>query len=125
MSTTQEQVSYPLPVIHMNGTGAEDLMAGYENIYDCINKLQAAMEKCIVHARDYYPLDIDFSEDSLLNDNFEGAVLKLTEIAPETCFHSGGNCEAAWNERYKHNKAVNDFKDYIFEHMLHINDQSK
>ena len=55
MSTIQEQVSYPLPVIHMNGTGAEGLMAGYENIYDCINKLQAAMEKCIVHGRDYLP----------------------------------------------------------------------
>ena len=103
MSTIQEEVSYPLPVIHMNGTGAEGLMAGYENIYDCINKLQAAMEKCIVHARDYYPLDINFS----------------------TGYYDKGNCEAAWNERYKHNKAVNDFKDYIFEHMVHINDQSK
>ena len=54
--TAQEQVDFPLPVIHMNGTGAEELMAGYENIYDCIVKLQAAMEKCIPHGRDYYPL---------------------------------------------------------------------
>ena len=97
MSTTQEQVSYPLPVIHMNGTGAEGLMAGYENIYDCINKLQAAMEKCIVHGRDYYPLDE----------------------------HGADHYQVAWNERYKHNKAVNDFKDKIFEHMVHINAQSK
>ena len=67
MSNTQEQVDYPLPVIHMNGTGAEDLMAGYENIYDCLNKLQSAMEKCIVHARDYYPQDNDFSKASCLN----------------------------------------------------------
>ena len=97
MSTTQEQVSYPLPVIHMNGTGAEGLMAGYENIYDCINKLQAAMEKCIVHGRDYYPLD----------------------------GHGADHYQVAWNERYKHNKAVNDFKDYVLEHMVHINQQSK
>ena len=96
--TAQEQVDYPLPVIHMNGTGAEELMAGYENVYDCINKLQAAMEKCIVHGRDYYPLDEDQEEESF---------------------------RAAWNERHKHNKAINDFKDYIFEHMVHINDQSK
>ena len=96
--TAQEQVDFPLPVIHMNGTGAEGLMAGYENIYDCINKLQAAMEKCIVHGRDYYPLDEDQEE---------------------------GSFRAAWNERYKHNKAVNDFKDYVLEHMVHINQQSK
>ena len=96
--TAQEQVDFPLPVIHMNGTGAEELMAGYENVYDCINKLQAAMEKCIVHGRDYYPLDEDQEEESF---------------------------RAAWNERHKHNKAINDFKDYIFEHMVHINDQSK
>ena len=104
--TAQEQVDYPLPVIHMNGTGAEELMAGYENIYDCLNKLQAAMEKCIVHGRDYYPLDED------------GGVIFNGQIQRD-------HCQAAWNERYKHNKAVNDFKDYIFEHMVHINDQSK
>ena len=96
--TAQEQVDYPLPVIHMNGTGEEDLMAGYENIYDCIIKLQAAMEKCIVHGRDYYPLDGD---------------------------HDGVSYEAAWNERYKHNKAVNDFNHYILHHMVHISEQSK
>tara|TARA_R100000697_G_scaffold1989_1_gene4534 strand:+ start:434 stop:727 length:294 start_codon:yes stop_codon:yes gene_type:complete len=96
--TAQEQVDYPLPVIHMNGTGAEGLMAGYENVYDCLDKLQEAMEKCIVHGRDYYPLDEDQEEESF---------------------------RAAWNERHKHNKAINDFKDYIFEHMVHINDQSK
>ena len=96
--TAQEQVDYPLPVIHMNGTGAEDLMAGYENIYDCIIKLQAAMEKCIVHGRDYYPLDED---------------------------HDGDSYRAAWNERYKHSKAVNDFNHYILHHMVHISEQSK
>ena len=90
---------YPLPVIHMNGTGAEGLMEAYENVYDCLNKLQEAMKKCIVHARDYYPLDIDFSKGD----------------------HDGGNCEAALRERHKHNKAVNDFKDYVLEHMMHIN----
>ena len=103
MSTTQEQVDYPLPVINMNGTGAEELMAGYENIYDCINKLQEAMKKCIVHGRDYYPLDFEMA----------------------SAMRSGGNCEAAAHQRDKHNKAINDFKEYILHHMVHINDQSK
>ena len=121
MSTTQEQVDYPLPVIHMNGTGAEDLMAGYENIYDCINKLQAAMEKCIVHPRDYYPLDINLST----TPNWEVPLLQFMKMFPQQFRHSPTNCGAAAHQRDKHNKAINDFKEYIFEHMVHINEQSK
>jgi len=112
--TAQEQVDYPLPVIHMNGTGAEELMAGYENIYDCINKLQAAMEKCIVHPRDYYPLDINLSPFTI-------------DLAEETPLvrHSPTNCGAAAHQRNKHNKAINDFKEYILHHMVHLREQSK
>ena len=90
--SVQEQTSYPLPVVHMNGTGKKMLLHGYTDILNAIHVLQDTVKQCEFHARDYYPLDD----------------------------HDGDSYQAAWNERYKHNKAINDFGDYIEEHIAHL-----
>ena len=93
--SVQEQTSDPLPVVHMNGTGKKMLLHGYTDILNAIHVLQDTVKKCEFHARDYYPLDD----------------------------HDGDSYQAAWNERYKHNKAINDFGDYIEEHIAHLIEQ--
>ena len=79
----------------MNGTGKKMLLHGYTDILNAIHVLQDTVKKCEFHARDYYPLDD----------------------------HDGDSYQAAWNERYKHNKTINDFGDYIEEHIAHLIEQ--
>ena len=79
----------------MNGTGKKMLLHGYTDILNAIHVLQDTVKKCEFHARDYYPLDD----------------------------HDGDSYQEAWNERYKHNKAINDFGDYIEEHIAHLIEQ--
>ena len=93
--SVQEQTSYPLPVVHMNGTGKKMLLHGYTDILNAIHVLQDTIKQCEFHARAYYPLDE----------------------------HGADHYQAAWNERYKHNKAINDFGDYIEEHIAHLIEQ--
>ena len=91
--SVQEQTSYPLPVVHMNGTGKKMLLHGYTDILNAIHVLQDTVKQCEFHARDYYPLGGDH------------------------------HYAAAVNERYKHNKAIKDFGDYIEEHIAHLIEQ--
>ena len=93
--SVQEQTSYPLPVVHMNGTDKKMLLHGYTDILNAIHVLQDTIKQCEFHARDYYPLDD----------------------------HGADHYQVAWNERYKHNKAINDFGDYIEEHIAHLIEQ--
>jgi len=43
-----------LPTIHLNGTGAKTLAAGYEAAYDALRNLQGKMSEIELNARDYY-----------------------------------------------------------------------
>ena len=43
-----------LPTIHLNGTGAKTLAAGYEAAYDALRDLQGKMSEIELNARDYY-----------------------------------------------------------------------
>lgn len=42
------------PTIHLNGTSAKDLWAGYEAAYDAVRAAQEALGKIEFNARDYY-----------------------------------------------------------------------
>ena len=43
-----------LPTIHLNGTGARTLVAGYDAAYDALRNLQGKMSEIKLNARDYY-----------------------------------------------------------------------
>ena len=43
------------PTIHLNGSSAERLMAGYEQACDKLQEALLAMGQCSPHGRDYYP----------------------------------------------------------------------
>jgi len=45
------------PTIHLNGTSAKDLWAGYEAAYNAILAAQEALGKIEFNARDYYVQD--------------------------------------------------------------------
>jgi hypothetical protein len=42
------------PTIHLNGTSAKDLWAGYEAAYDAVRAAQEAIGKIEFNARDYW-----------------------------------------------------------------------
>jgi hypothetical protein len=47
------------PTVHLNGTSAKDLWAGYEEAYDAVRAAQEALGKIEFNARDYYVQDAD------------------------------------------------------------------
>ena len=42
------------PTVHLNGTSAKDLWAGYEAAYEAVRAAQDALGKIEFNARDYY-----------------------------------------------------------------------
>ena len=49
-----EEVTYPLPTVHLNGTGKKMLLEGNTRILGAINDLKEAIQSCEFHPRDYY-----------------------------------------------------------------------
>jgi hypothetical protein len=47
------------PTVHLNGTSAKDLWAGYEAAYEAVRAAQEAIRKIEFNARDYYVQDAD------------------------------------------------------------------
>jgi len=94
MTETKE---YPLPTVHMNGTSKEMLYKGNIHILQAINELEESISKCEFHGRDYYVQDTD----------------------P----HSYGTYNTALKERQKHLAALCAFKNYIEDHINHIDGQ--
>ena len=94
---TKEQ-EYPLPTVHMNGTGKKMLLKGNEGIIRAINGLKEAIQNCEFHGRDYYVHPLD---DTVI----------------------GGAYGLAADERQKHLQAIADFEAYILKHYDHISQQ--
>ena len=94
---TKEQ-EYPLPTVHMNGTGKKMLLEGNERIIRAIHNLKEAIQNCEFHGRDYYVHPL---EDTGL----------------------GGAYGLAADERQKHLQAIADFEAYILKHYDHISQQ--
>ena len=93
-----ETVNYPLPTVHLNGTGKKMLLEGNLKILGKINELKEAIQDCEFHGRDYYVHDLD---DTVI----------------------GGAYGLAVEERQKHLQALADFEAYIMIHFDHINEQ--
>jgi hypothetical protein len=49
-----ETPEYPLPTVHMNGTGKQSLLSDYEKVADRLDELLEAFQSMHFHPRDYY-----------------------------------------------------------------------
>jgi len=99
MTETEE---YPLPTVHLNGTGKKMLLEGNLKILGAINDLKEAIQSCEFHGRDYYVQDNDPAMDAFNDDNA---------------------FSRAYNERQKHLQAIADMERYFINHVEHIIEQ--
>ena len=97
-----ETVNYPLPTVHLNGTGKKMLLEGNTRILGAINDLKEAIQSCEFHSRDYYVQDNDPAMDAFNDDNA---------------------FSRAYNERQKHLQAIADMERYFINHVEHIIEQ--
>ena len=94
-----ETVNYPLPTVHLNGTGKKMLLEGNTRIIGAINDLKEAIQSCEFHGRDYYVQDANPAMDAFNDDNA---------------------FSRAYNERQKHLQAIADMERYFMNHVEHI-----
>ena len=94
-----ETVNYPLPTVHLNGTGKKMLLEGNTRILGAINDLKEAIQSCEFHGRDYYVQDANPAMDAFNDDNA---------------------FSRAYNERQKHLKALADMERYFMNHVEHL-----
>ncbi len=97
-----EEVNYPLPTVHLNGTGKKMLLEGNTRILGAINDLKEAIQSCEFHGRDYYVQDANPAMDAFNDDNA---------------------FSRAYNEREKHLKNLRAFKQYNLEQVMHLRSQ--
>ena len=97
-----ETVNYPLPTVHLNGTGKKMLLEGNVNILGKINEVKEAIQSCEFHGRDYYVQDNDPAMDAFNDDNA---------------------FSRAYNERQKHLQALADMERYFMNHVEHLIEQ--
>ena len=93
-----EEVTYPLPTVHLNGTGKKMLLEGNTKVLGAINEVKEAIQSCEFHSRDYYVQDID---DTVI----------------------GGAFGLALEERQKHIENLLAFKQYNLEQVMHLRSQ--
>ena len=94
-----EEVTYPLPTVHLNGTGKKMLLEGNTRILGKINEVKEAIQSCEFHSRDYYVQDIDAMPYTL------------------------SSYSLALEERQKHLKALADMETYFMNHVEHLIEQ--
>jgi len=97
-----EEVTYPLPTVHLNGTGKKMLLEGNLKILGAINDLKEAINDCVFHGRDYYVQDNDPAMDAFNDDNA---------------------FSRAYNERQKHLQGIADMERYFINHVEHLIEQ--
>ena len=87
-----------MPTVHMNGTSKEMLLEGNHGILLKIHNLEDTICNCVFHGRDYYVHDLD---DTVI----------------------GGAYGLALEERQKHLKNLESFREYIEKQINHIDGQ--
>ena len=97
-----EEVTSPLPTVHLNGTGKKMLLEGNTRILGAINDLKEAINGCEFHGRDYYVQDANPAMDAFNDDNA---------------------FSRAYNERQKHLQAIADMERYFLNHVEHLIEQ--
>ena len=50
-------ITYTLPTIHLNGTGAKSLADEYHAVYQAIDRVSDALQAATCNSRDFYPQD--------------------------------------------------------------------
>ena len=53
-STKGDMMSLPTPIVHLNGTGAKDLIGQATDVHCALKQAQDLMRKARPHGRDYY-----------------------------------------------------------------------
>lgn len=61
-------MSVCIPMIHINGTGAKELLAQQRGVLDACRALQHALADAAPHGRDYYPYGKDRINEAI-NDH--------------------------------------------------------
>jgi hypothetical protein len=56
---TMNGADYPLPLVHMNGTGRDSLKRDYDAAAEAFREFLEAWRKVEFHPRDYYPMGPD------------------------------------------------------------------
>ena len=97
-----EEVTYPLPTIHLNGTPRDRLLEGNTRILGAINDLKEAIQSCEFHGRDYYVQVANPAMDAFNDDNA---------------------FSRSYNERQKHLQAIADMERYFLNHVEHLIEQ--
>ena len=74
------------PTIHLNGTGAEDLLEGYRTAMEGVSNAQNAMRAAWPNGRDYYPqgpdaINVAIREHAVRLLKLEEIHADLTELA--------------------------------------------
>ena len=95
-----ETVNYPLPTVHLNGTGKKMLLEGNIRILGAINDLKEAINDCEFHGRDYYVQD-----------------------ANSPAVDGTDAFSRAYNERQKHLQALAEMERYFMNHVEHLIEQ--
>ena len=93
-TSTKTTMNITAPTVHLNGTPATNLWAGYEAAYDAVRAAQDALAKIEFNARDYY---------------VQG--------------------QEAWNKALNHRieqaASLRQVEDYLFQHLIELQQQKK
>lgn len=93
-----KDIKYPLPTVNFNGTDRETLLKDNVRILSAIADLREAINASTFHPRDYYI-----------------ATYKDVQSPPY---------QEARDERAKHINKINEFAEYIEQHIEHLVDQN-
>ena len=101
-------VNYPLPTVHLNGTGKKRLLKDAEKLHDALHdayeSVSDALQDSEFHGRDYYVQDGQY----LLGDGVSQA---------------GSTYQLAVKERQKHIKNLIAFRQYALQQLMHLRSQ--
>tara|TARA_B100000953_G_scaffold171181_1_gene141026 strand:+ start:702 stop:1019 length:318 start_codon:yes stop_codon:yes gene_type:complete len=101
-------VNYPLPTVHLNGTGKKRLLKDAEKLHSVLHdtheSVSDVLQDCEFHGRDYYVQDGQY----LLGNGVS---------------QTGSTFQLAVKERQKHIKNLIAFRQYALEQLMHIRSQ--
>lgn len=82
------KTDYPLPLIHINGTGKKMLQEGYSDAAEIAANLRTAFCDIEFHARDYYVIsDAAFTAARNKRAEIRAKIEEIQEYLGEHCEH--------------------------------------
>jgi hypothetical protein len=80
-NTAQTKTDIQLPLVHLNGTRASDLIDANLKAANAIREAISAIQRAYPNARDYYPLGNDASARAMREH--ESRIARLNEVRAE------------------------------------------